>query len=85
MKYRSRSDIVGLLLDATNGGGATKTKLMYKAYISFNQLKEYLALLVENALIEYEDGMHTYRTTEKGIRLMKIQNEMAPIKYIKEK
>ena len=85
MKYRSRSEIVGLLLDAANGGGATKTKLMYKAYLSFNQLKEYLTLLVENALIEYEDGMHTYRTTEKGIRLMKIQNEMAPIKYIKEK
>jgi predicted transcriptional regulator len=85
MKYRSRSEIVGLLLDAANGGGATKTKLMYKAYLSFNQLKEYLTLLVENALTEYEVGMRTYRTTEKGIRLLKIQSEMVPIKYIKEK
>jgi predicted transcriptional regulator len=85
MKYRSRSEIVGLLLDAANGGGATKTKLMYKGYLSFNQLKEYLTLLVENALIEYEEGMRTYRTTEKGIRLLKIQSEMVPIKYIKEK
>ncbi len=57
MKYRSRSEIVGLLLDAANGGGATKTKLMYKAYLSFIQLKEYLTILVENALIEYEEGM----------------------------
>jgi len=48
MKYRSRSDIVGLLLHAANGGRAAKTKLMYKAYLSFNQLREYLALLVEN-------------------------------------
>jgi predicted transcriptional regulator len=48
MRYRSRSDIVGLLLDAANGGRAAKTKLMYKAYLSFNQLREYLALLVEN-------------------------------------
>jgi predicted transcriptional regulator len=47
MKYRSRSDIVGLLLDAANGGRAAKTKLMYKAYLSFNHLREYLALLVE--------------------------------------
>jgi predicted transcriptional regulator len=54
MKYRSRSDIVGLLLDAANGGGATKTKLMYKAYLSFNQLREYLAFLIENGLIDYE-------------------------------
>jgi predicted transcriptional regulator len=86
MKYRSRSDIVGLLLDAANGGGATKTKLMYKAYLSFNQLREYLALLVENATIEYE-GDQTYRTTGKGIRLLQIQNtmdELAPISFIKE-
>jgi predicted transcriptional regulator len=51
MKYRSRSDIVGLILNAANGGGATKTKLMYKAYQSFAQLREYLGLLVENGLI----------------------------------
>jgi len=46
MKYRSRSDIVGLLLDAANGGGATKTKLMYRAYLSFNQLREYIIFLM---------------------------------------
>ncbi|MFZ0512901.1 MAG: winged helix-turn-helix domain-containing protein [Candidatus Nitrosopolaris sp.] len=88
MKYRSRSEIVGLLLDGANGGGATKTKLMYKAYLSFNQLREYLALLVENGLIEYEEGMRTYKTTEKGIRLLQMQNtmdEIAPIYIIKEK
>jgi len=66
MKYRSRSDIVGLLLDAANGGGSTKTKLMYNAYLSFNQLREYLALLVENGLIAYREGMQNYKTTEKG-------------------
>jgi predicted transcriptional regulator len=87
MKYRSRSDIVGLLLDAANGGGATKTKLMYKAYLSFNQLREYLALLVENGLVEYEQGMQTYRTTEKGMRVLRLQNEvneLAPVGFIKE-
>ncbi|MFZ0510305.1 MAG: winged helix-turn-helix domain-containing protein [Candidatus Nitrosopolaris sp.] len=86
MKYRSRSDIVGLLLDAANGGGATKTKLMYKAYLSFNQLREYLSLLVENGLIEYE-GSQTYRTTDKGMRVLHLQNEIdevAPISFIKE-
>jgi predicted transcriptional regulator len=42
-----------------------------------------LTLLVENGLIEYQEGMQTYRTTEKGIRLLQIQNtmdEIAPIK-----
>jgi len=88
VKYRSRSEIIGLLLDAANGGGATKTKLMYSAFISFNQLREYLSLMVENGLVQYEEGMHTYRTTEKGMRLLHIQNkidEVAPINYISEK
>jgi predicted transcriptional regulator len=87
MKYRSRSEIVGLILDAANGGRATKTKLMYKAYLSFNQLREYLALLVENGLLEYEEGNHTYRTTEKGMRVLQLQNKMdeiSPLNYIKE-
>ena len=66
--------------------GATKTKLMYKAYLSFNQLREYLTLLVENGLIEYEGGQK-YRTTEKGMRLLQLQNEIdevAPVSFIKE-
>jgi predicted transcriptional regulator len=75
MKYRSRTDIVGLILEAANGG-ATKTKIMYKAFLSFSQLREYLTVLQKNGLIEYEDGMGAYRTTEKGIRFLEIQNRM---------
>ena len=88
MKYRSRSDIIELLLNAADGGGATKTKLMYSAFISFNQLKEYLSLLVEKGFIQYEEGTHTFRTTEKGIHFMKLQSkieEVAPISFITEK
>ena len=55
MKYRSRTEIVCNILDATNGG-ATKTKIMYTAFLSYGQLKEYLSVLVENNLIEYSDG-----------------------------
>jgi predicted transcriptional regulator len=38
MKYRSRTEIVCNILDATNGG-ATKTKIMYFAFLSYAQLK----------------------------------------------
>jgi predicted transcriptional regulator len=70
------------------GGGATKTKSMYSAFISFNQLKEYLSLLAENGLIQYEEETHTFRTTEKGVQILKLQNkidEVAPISFISEK
>jgi len=76
MKYRSRTEIVGLILEAANGGGATKTKIMYKAFLSFAQLREYLTTLQDNGLIEYESGMQTYRTTEKGMRLLDIYEKM---------
>jgi predicted transcriptional regulator len=76
MKYRSRTDMVHLILEGANGGGATKSKLMYKAFLSFGQLKEYLMVLLENDLLEYEEGQNTYRTTERGIRLLRIFNNM---------
>jgi predicted transcriptional regulator len=76
MKYRSRTDIVGSILKASNGGRANKTKIMYKAFLSFEQLKEYLIVLQEKGLIEYEEGQKTYRTTTKGMRLLQIVNNM---------
>ena len=80
MKYRSRTEITVLILEAANGG-ATKTKIMYNAFLSYNQLKEYLSILIENNLIEYLDGTHKFKTTEKGLNLLKIHNEMAELLY----
>ena len=75
MKYRSRTDIVSQMLEAANGG-ATKTKIMYKAYLSYAQLKEYLSMMVENDLLEYVEGDRLYKTTEKGMNYMKTYDQM---------
>ncbi len=75
MKYRSRTDIVSQILEAANGG-ATKTKIMYKAYLSYAQLKEYLSVLVENGLLEFEKGTQTYKTTSKGIQFLKTYSQI---------
>jgi predicted transcriptional regulator len=80
MKNRSRSEIYRSILETANADeGTNKTKLMYKSYLSFNQLKEYLATLQENSLIEYEVGMRRYRITERGIRVLQLQNKMEEI------
>jgi predicted transcriptional regulator len=78
MKYRSRTEIVGNILDAANGG-ATKTKIMYKAFLSYNQLKEYLSVLIENALLEYIDGTHKFKTTEKGLHFLTMHNAIGEL------
>ena len=75
MKYRSRTDITAQILEAANGG-VTKTKIMYKAFLSYAQLKEYLTVLIENGLLEYIEGEQNYRTTEKGNRFLKIYNQI---------
>ena len=75
MKYRSRTDITAQILEAANGG-VTKTKIMYKAFLSYAQLKEYLTVLMENGLLEYIEGEQIYQTTEKGNRFLKIYNQI---------
>lgn len=74
MKYRSRTEIVAMILEAANGG-ATKTKIMYKAFLSYAQLKEYLSVLIENDLIEYIEGSE-YKTTQKGLIFLKMNSEI---------
>jgi predicted transcriptional regulator len=82
LKNRSKTDIVGLILEVANVEGATKTKIMYKAFLSYSQLKEYLTMLMENNLLEFEEGRQFYRATEKGIRFLQMYaqvHEMMPI------
>ena len=77
MGNRSRTEIVESILDAANKGeGETKTKIMYFAFLIYNQLNEYLSILIENNLIEYLDGTRTFKTTEKGLRFLKMHNEI---------
>jgi predicted transcriptional regulator len=78
MKYRSRTEIVSMILEAANGG-ATKTRIMYKAFLSYAQLKEYLSVLIENNLLEYLEGSQTYKTNEKGFNLLKMHNEIGEL------
>ena len=78
MKYRSRTDIVSQILEAANGG-ATKTRIMYKAYLSYAQLKEYLSVLTENGLLDHEERELKYKTTEKGIPFMSTYDQIGQI------
>lgn len=68
MKYRSRTEIIILILEIASKG-ATKTKIMYSAYLSYTQLCEYMSFLVENNLIELQHKSKIYTLTEKGKRV----------------
>ncbi len=78
MKNRGRTEMLAAMLEVAKGK-VTKTKIMYIAFLSYVQLKEYLSILIETNLIEYNEGTQTYKTTEKGLNLLKMHNEMAEL------
>jgi|ERR687886_392646 predicted transcriptional regulator len=83
MRNRSRVDTLAQILDAArNGGGITKTQITCKAFVNYEQLKEYLATLLDSELIECDPKNSLYRTTEKGLRFLKMHTQMSEIMHI---
>ena len=74
-RYRNRVDIIAQLLDAASNP-TTKTKMMYKAMLSYEQLKEYLVMLTENDLIAYDNPSRRFTTTNKGYEFVKRYEEL---------
>jgi predicted transcriptional regulator len=54
-EYLGRQQIIAKMLNIvseSNSKGTTKTSIMYKAFLSYAQLKEYLSFLLESGLID---------------------------------
>ncbi len=76
MKHRSKEEISALVLEATvNTHRPTQTMIMYKAYLTHVQLKEFLASLMEQGLIEYNKLERIYTITEKGMHFLEVYNQ----------
>jgi predicted transcriptional regulator len=87
-EYRRRYIIIANILGIINdsrGEGAFRTSIMYKSFLSHAQLKGYLQFLVERGLIDElplqiknnnNKKKYSYRITEKGLRLLKITQEI---------
>jgi predicted transcriptional regulator len=68
--------------------GANKTSVMYKSFLSYAQLKEYLSFMVEKGLVgkfaqqietRHSNEKFVYKITGKGIRLLQISEEIESI------
>jgi predicted transcriptional regulator len=88
MKYRSRTDIVAQILEIANDNSncngessrVNKTKIMYGAYLSYAQLKEYLGVMLESGLLEQDPANNQfYRTTQKGWQFLKLYNSIGQL------
>ena len=68
MKNRTKIDIVAQILTSATGG-ETRTKIMYKSFLSHGQAKGYLEMLLQGGLLD-RPSAHRYQTTDKGLRFI---------------
>ena len=79
---RSVTEITVQILEAVNGyynddnEGITLTNIMTQIFLSHEQTKEYLMLLIEDDLLSYDSTMRTYKTTEKGLTFLQAYNQI---------
>ncbi|HEX2306541.1 MAG TPA: winged helix-turn-helix domain-containing protein [Nitrososphaeraceae archaeon] len=75
-KIQIMADIVDLCKT-----GIRKTHIMYKGNLSYEQINRYLYELLEKELIiqNLDDGVLTYRATEKGRSFLQYYNLMLSI------
>ena len=75
MIYRSRADIISVILKSSDPG-ASITKIMYNAYLSYALVKKYINFLKENQMVTYEEKTRFYKTTDKGKRFLRMHEEI---------
>jgi predicted transcriptional regulator len=76
LKYRSQTDIVARILEGAASGPATKTKLFYASYLSFDRFTDYLSIILEKHLLEFLPDRRRYHTTTKGEQYLATYGEM---------
>jgi len=70
-EYRRSIDIIADILRICKKG-SKKTRTMYLANLSFEQLKKYLELLINKKLLEYDSIEKKYKTTNKGLEFLRV-------------
>lgn len=67
MKNRTRNDIIADILKVCNADSeATKSKIMYKVFLSWSQAIAYTNLLVQNGLLQNDQQNKTFKLTDMG-------------------
>jgi predicted transcriptional regulator len=74
-KYRSRFEIAAMVLRGAMMGDR-KTRLSYRASLSYQQTLVYLYALIEKGLIRLDERTQDFMLTERGLRFLRVYQEM---------
>ncbi|MGH9984524.1 MAG: winged helix-turn-helix domain-containing protein [Nitrososphaeraceae archaeon] len=78
-KYRKGTEIIASVLEAAKEVGISKTRIMFTAYLSYKQLKEYLNELLDKELLAYDLHTRTYNITSKGSKFLELYAELEKV------
>src|SRR5215210_4692367 len=79
LKYRGRTEIIGLILQAVEGEPLTRSKIMYQTMLNFKQTTDYTSLLIQQKLLSYSKLDRTYTITDKGRQFLALFNETSKL------
>jgi predicted transcriptional regulator len=79
LKFRSRTEIIGLILQAVEGEPLTCSKIMYQAMLNFKQVTDYTSLLIQHEHLSYSKLDRTYIITNKGRQFLALFNETSKL------
>jgi predicted transcriptional regulator len=75
MKHRTATTIIAEILHLASRR-MSKSRIMYRAFLSHYQLQLYLQILTERGLIAKEENGNAYRTTEKGMHFLELYRQL---------
>jgi predicted transcriptional regulator len=77
MRHRSKIEIiVDILRSIMNDSTLSSSKVMYKSFLTYKQMREYLPFLLQNELIKYGDKDRTFAITNKGLHFLEMYNSL---------
>ncbi len=87
MRNRQKDEIMRDILHSAQGGAGI-TKLMFHAYLTHSQAKEYTRVLLQNGLLEQDinsGSLREFRTTSKGLEYLAAIERMSEMLAIETK
>ena len=78
-KRRDREEIIVEILKAAKTP-TTRTRLIYASFLSGTELKEYVRMLIERKMLEFDELSRKLMITEEGKRFMKIYEDMRNVR-----
>jgi predicted transcriptional regulator len=77
---RDKTQLIASILKAANGRSVNAAQIMYSAFLSHTQIKQYLSILIYAGLIKYQEGnRRTYRISDKGMRFLYLYDEISKL------